>query len=53
MIPLDPTMTAGDIVRTAASMREHGFTVAYVYAKDITDPARITDLLGAALTELA
>jgi F420-dependent oxidoreductase-like protein len=53
MIGIDPTVTAGDLVRSAAQMRDAGFTVAYVYAKDITEPARITDLLGAAVTELA
>jgi alkanesulfonate monooxygenase len=53
MIGIDPTVTKDDLVATAADMRKHGFTVAYVYAKDITEPARITDLLGAAATELA
>jgi len=53
MIGIDPTVTAGDLVRAAAQMRDAGFTVAYVYAKDITEPARITGLLGAAATELA
>ena len=32
---------------------ELGFTATYVYAKDITDPARIIDLLGSALPELS
>jgi len=53
MIGIDPATTAGDLVRTAAQMRDAGFTVAYVYARDITEPAKITDLLASAGADLA
>lgn len=53
MIGIDPTSTKEDVVRTATAAAELGFTATYVYAKDITDPARIIDLLGSALPELS
>ena len=52
MIIIDPSTTRDDVVRTAAQMRDVGFTVAYVAAKDITEPDRIIDLLASALPEL-
>lgn len=53
MMIIDPSTSKDDVVRTAAQMRDAGFAVAYVAAKDITEPKKITDLLGAALSELA
>jgi len=53
MIAIDPTSTKDDVVRTATAAAELGFTATYVYAKDITDPAKIIDLLGSALPELS
>jgi F420-dependent oxidoreductase-like protein len=50
---IDPSSTADDIVRTASEMRELGFTVAYVYAHDITDRRTIIDLFAAAVPALA
>lgn len=52
MIIVDPATTRDDVVRAASGMRDLGFTTAYVAAKDITEPARIIDLLAAALPEL-
>lgn len=52
MLIIDPATTKEDIVRAAAGARDHGFTAMYVAAKDITEPARIIDLLAAALPEL-
>jgi len=52
MIIIGPSTTAGDLVRTASGLRDLGFTTAYVAAKDIAEPARIIDLLAAALPEL-
>ena len=49
---IDPGSTADDIVREASAMRELGFTVAYVYAHDITDRRAITDLFAAAVPAL-
>jgi len=52
MIIIDPSTTREDVVRAADGAREAGFTAAYVAAKDITEPARIIDLLASALPEL-
>ncbi|TQS43939.1 LLM class F420-dependent oxidoreductase [Cryptosporangium phraense] len=53
IFPIDPSSTADDIVRTASGLRDAGFTVAYVYAHDITDRQSIIDLFAAAVPELA
>jgi alkanesulfonate monooxygenase len=52
MVTIDPSTTADDFVAAVTPLREAGFTVAYVFAKDITEPEKITDLLGSALPEL-
>jgi F420-dependent oxidoreductase-like protein len=52
MIGMDPAMTAGDLVRAAAGMRDLGFTAAYVAAVGITEPGKIIDVLAAAKAEL-
>jgi alkanesulfonate monooxygenase len=52
MVIIDPSTTREDVVQAAAGARGLGFTVAYVAAKDITEPARIIDLLASALPEL-
>src|SRR5262249_6057091 len=53
MLALDPSTTKDDFVREAAAMREAGFAAAYVFARDITEPEKIIDLLGAAVPDLA
>lgn len=53
ILAIDPGSTADDLVRDASAMREAGFTVAYVYAHDITDRPAIIDLLAAAVPKLA
>ena len=50
---MDPTTTKDDVVRAALEMRELGFTAAYVYAHDITEPTAIIDLLASVLPEIA
>jgi hypothetical protein len=52
MIVMDPAATAGELVRAAAGMRDLGFTAAYVYARDITEPGKIIDVLAATKAEL-
>jgi F420-dependent oxidoreductase-like protein len=52
MIIIDPATTRDDILRTASGLRDLGFTVAYVAAKNITEPASVIDLLAAVLPEL-
>jgi alkanesulfonate monooxygenase len=52
MLMIDPSTTKDDFVREAAAMREAGFVAAYVFARDITEPAKIIDLLGSAVPEL-
>jgi F420-dependent oxidoreductase-like protein len=49
---MDPTSTKDDLVRTALQMRELGFTAAYIYARDITEPTAIVDLLASVLPEI-
>jgi F420-dependent oxidoreductase-like protein len=50
---MDPTTTKDDLVRTALQMRELGFTAAYIYAHDITEPTAIVDLMASVLPEIA
>jgi alkanesulfonate monooxygenase len=52
-LPIDPSTTRDDFVKAASAMRESGFSVAYVFATDITEPARVIDLLGSAVTLLS
>ena len=52
MIIIDPATTSDNIVRTASGLRDLGFTAAYIAAKGITEPAKVIDLLAAALPEL-
>jgi len=53
MFSIDPTSTADDIVATASAMAEVGFTAAYVWAHDITEPDRIIALFAAATDRLS
>jgi F420-dependent oxidoreductase-like protein len=53
MLPMDPSTTKDDIVRSLSAMRDAGFTAGYVFAKDITEPSKIIDVLAAAVPELA
>jgi alkanesulfonate monooxygenase len=53
ILAMDPTTTKDDLVRAALAMRELGFTAAYVFAKDITEPTAIVDLLASVLPEIA
>jgi len=50
---IDPSSTADDIAGTASGLAEAGFAAAYVYARDITEPARIIALFAAAATRLS
>jgi alkanesulfonate monooxygenase len=52
MVSIDPTTTRDDFIRSVRSLGEDGFTATYVFAKDMTEPEKITDLLGSALPEL-
>jgi alkanesulfonate monooxygenase len=53
MMGIDPTTKTDDVVRVAHELRELGFTVLYVYAKGITQPNAIIDLLAAALPQVS
>ena len=52
IFPLDPAQTADDVVATAGAMAEAGYTAAYVYARDITEPDRIIAVMGEAQARL-
>jgi alkanesulfonate monooxygenase len=52
MIAIDPTTTRDGFLRAASALGSIGFTVTYVFAKDISAPAKIVDLLGSAVAEL-
>ncbi len=52
MFPIGPSSTADDIVATASEMADAGFTAAYVYARDITDPDQIIGLFADAAPRL-
>jgi F420-dependent oxidoreductase-like protein len=52
IFPVDPSTTKDDVVRNANEMGDLGFTAAYIFAREITEPDRVIDLLAAALPEL-
>jgi alkanesulfonate monooxygenase len=52
IFPVDPSTTKDDVVRTANEMSDLGFTAAYIFAREITEPDRIIDLLASALPDL-
>jgi F420-dependent oxidoreductase-like protein len=52
MISIDPATTRDSFLREATALRDAGFAATYVFAKDITEPARIIDLLGSAVPDL-
>ncbi len=52
MLSIDPSTTKDDFIRQAAGLRDAGFAAAYIFAKDITEPSEIIDLLGSAVPEL-
>ncbi|HEX3958548.1 MAG TPA: LLM class F420-dependent oxidoreductase [Trebonia sp.] len=53
MIVIDPSTTRDGFLREATGLRDAGFAATYVFAKDMTEPAKITDLLGSAVPELS
>src|SRR5579862_8116791 len=52
MLSIDPSTTTDDFVKAASTMGDAGFTVAYVFTTGISEPARIIDILGPAVTLL-
>jgi alkanesulfonate monooxygenase len=52
MFAIDPTSTADDMVATASGLAETGFTAAYVFARDITEPDHIIALFADAAARL-
>jgi len=52
MITIDPSTTREGFLRQAAGLRDAGFAATYVFAKDMTEPGKITDLLGSVAPEL-
>src|SRR5215469_8843818 len=53
MIAIDPSTTPDGFLREAAGLRDAGFAATYVFASDIAEPGKVTDLLGSAAPELA
>jgi hypothetical protein len=45
--------TRDEFLKVASGLRAAGFAATYVFAKGITEPEKITDLLGSAVPELA
>lgn len=52
MFSIGPDTTPDEVLRTAGSLRDHGFTAAYVFAHSIREPHHIIDLLGQAITRM-
>lgn len=52
MFLIDPSSTVEDVVRQAQEASALGISVAYIFAREITDPPRIVELLGEALAKL-
>ena len=53
MFAIDPASTVDDVAATASGLAETGFTAAYVFARDITEPDRIIALLANAAARLS
>jgi alkanesulfonate monooxygenase len=53
LLSMDPSTTRDGFIRQAAGLRDAGFAATYVFAKDMTEPEKITDFLGSAVPELA
>ena len=53
MMPLDPAGSREEVLRTMLNARDQGFTAMYVFARDIAEPEKITDLLGSLVPDLA
>src|SRR5215469_5689943 len=53
MNTVHPSTTREGFLRQAAGLRDAGFAAAYVFASDIAEPGKVTDLLGSAAPELA
>jgi len=52
MFAIDPASTADDVVATASGLAEAGFSAAYIFAREITEPERIIALLADAVARL-
>ncbi|HEX4832720.1 MAG TPA: LLM class F420-dependent oxidoreductase [Trebonia sp.] len=52
MITVDPSSTRDDVLRQCERLRDAGLTAVYVFARDMTEPPEIIDLLAPAVTAL-
>lgn len=52
MISIDPSTTRDQLLATLEGLGKDGFTATYVFVKDITEPSKITDLLGSVVPEV-
>jgi alkanesulfonate monooxygenase len=53
MLSMTPSTTRDDLVRGASELRAAGFAAAYIAAREVTEPAKITDLVGSVVPEVA
>ncbi len=53
MMVVDETSSTDDIVRAAADLAGKGFTATYIFTRNMPERAKITDLIGAAVPQLA
>jgi F420-dependent oxidoreductase-like protein len=51
-ITIDPSTTREGFLRQAAGLHDAGFAATYVFARDMTEPAKVIDLLASAVPEL-
>jgi F420-dependent oxidoreductase-like protein len=49
---IDPSSTKDDVVRASNEMAGLGFTAAYIFAREFTEPGQIIELLASAMPEL-
>jgi alkanesulfonate monooxygenase len=52
MVSIDPSTTRDQLIQALQGLGKDGFTVTYVFVKDITEPEKITDLLGSVVPEV-
>ncbi|HEY1705064.1 MAG TPA: LLM class F420-dependent oxidoreductase [Trebonia sp.] len=52
MVSIDPATTRDQLIQALEGLGKDGFTATYVFVKDITEPEKITDLLGSVVPEV-
>jgi alkanesulfonate monooxygenase len=52
MVSIDPSTTRDQLIQILEGLGKDGFTATYIFVKDVTEPEKITDLLGSVVPEV-